>query len=689
LWDVGTGKNLRTFEGDTRRTVAVAISPDGKQVLSGGYDDTGFLWDKVTGQKLRTFQKPRLKPAFFSGMQSVAFRMDGKQILTGSSDGLAILWDTTSGEKVRQFTCDDRVLAVAYGPEAKQIQTVSLVATTIWNADTGQKLAEYTGNIGIHSVAFSPDSKSYLTGWYDGRVILREAATGRILRTFKGDPNWVMTVAFRPDGKQILTGTWGGPLRIWDVATGDELAQLISINQGENWAVVTPEGLFDGSRRGRENVFFRVDQTLDIVPLDRFFQDFYYPGLLAAIWRGERPMPGKPFRTNPAPLVRMLTDPAGGDRKDLVAIDVAVTDQGGGVSGPWLQHNGATLRGGQLLKKDGKTAVYRFTVSLIPGDNRLEARAATADGGRESDPAATTIKFDGQLSPPDLYVLAIGINRFAKDAGIAPLDFCVSDTKAVAELFQKRSGKLYRWIHVTPLLDDQATKSGILKAVTAIATKAQAQDTLVVYVASHGITVGQRFYVIPHDFKLGETAPPPPTPSNEAIVGLRGYRSTEAQNDAVRARGLAIDELGEVLATVPALKRVLIFDTCHSGSAVASAGLGQNPFAFRGAMERFSRAQGVYCLSATAADELAAETKELGHSILTYALLAGAGQTDKGPLAGQALKPASGAVDVLEWFRYARQQVPALYEKYTRRPQNVELSGDDQPSFPLLSPRPN
>ena len=62
-------------------------------------------------------------------------------------------------------------------------------------------------------------------------------------------------------------------------------------------------------------------------------------------------------------------------------------------------------------------------------------------------------------------------------------------------------------------------------------------------------------------------------------------------------------------------------------------------------MERFSRAQGVYSLSATAADELAAETKELGHSILTYALLAGAGQADKGPLAGQALKPASGAVD--------------------------------------------
>ena len=52
---------------------------------------------------------------------------------------------------------------------------------------------------------------------------------------------------------------------------------------------------------------------------------------------------------------------------------------------------------------------------------------------------------------------------------------------------------------------------------------------------------------------------------------------------------LAIDELGEVLAGVPALKRVLIFDTCHSGSAISLAGRQQNPFAFRGAIERFSR----------------------------------------------------------------------------------------------------
>ena len=168
------------------------------------------------------------------------------------------------------------------------------------------------------------------------------------------------------------------------------------------------------------------------------------------------------------------------------------------------------------------------------------------------------------------------------------------------------------------------------------------------------------------------------------MVGLRGYRGTSEQESAVREHGLAIDELGEVLANVPALKRVLIFDACHSGSAIQLAGKQQNPFAFRGAIERFSRAQGVYSLSATAADELAAESKELGHSILTYSLLAGLRAVDVGVLKDQPVRTSKEAVDVLEWFRYAKERVPGLYQKYVGRPQHVELSGDDQPGFPLL-----
>jgi WD40 repeat protein len=686
LWDAVSGQQLRPFGGRSARVTSAAFSPDGKQILTGtgSYAEKSFdsvLWDVATGQKLHTLQ------GHSKHVVGVAFSWDGKQVLTGSPDGTAILWDAQSGRKVRTFQAHG-ILCVALSPDAKQILAGCVDGTAILlKAAGGQQPHIFRHGALVDAVAFSPDGRQVLTGSWDKTAVLWDSQTGQKLRALQGHTGPVKSVAFSPDGRHVLTGSGDGMARLWDLATGDELARLISMDQGKEWAVLTPEGLFDGSSGGREKVAFRIGKGLDVVPLDRFFQDFYYPGLLAAIWRGGRPMPGKSLRTDPAPTLKMLVQAAGGG-KDRVAVDVAVTDQGSGVKGPWLQHNGAVLRAGSKLRQEGKTVHYRFAVALVPGNNRVEVRAATADGGRESEPAVAVVSFDGKLPEPELYVLAIGVNRFARGAGVSNLDYCVPDARAVADLFQKRSGRLFKAVHVTPLYDEQASKEGILKAVAALAGKARAQDTLVLYVASHGIAVGQRFYLIPHDFQLAKGGAVAPRPKEEmAAVAVRGYRgATDEQEAAVRARGLAIDELGEALAAVPALKRVLIFDTCHSGSAIALAGKRQNPFAFRGAMERFGRAQGVYSLAAAAADERAAEDKQLGHSILTYALLAGLGAAEGGPLKGQALKgDGGGGVDVLAWFRYAREQVPALYQRYVGRPQHVELSGDDQPTFPLLA----
>ena len=55
LWDVQSGKELRTFSGACHSVTAVAFRPDGKQVLTGGDDRTARLWDAQSGKELRTF----------------------------------------------------------------------------------------------------------------------------------------------------------------------------------------------------------------------------------------------------------------------------------------------------------------------------------------------------------------------------------------------------------------------------------------------------------------------------------------------------------------------------------------------------------------------------------------------------------------------------------------------------------
>lgn len=112
---------------------------------------------------------------------------------------------------------------------------------------------------------------------------------------------------------------------------------------------------------------------------------------------------------------------------------------------------------------------------------------------------------------------------------------------------------------------------------------------------------------------------------------------------------------------------------------------GADPFAFRGAIAELGKRQGVFVLAASAANEEAQEVDDLGHGVLTYALLAGLRAVPPGPLESRVLHPTdpTGAVDVLEWGSYASGQVPFLTKRYFGREQNIQMSGSGA-SFPLL-----
>jgi uncharacterized caspase-like protein len=224
-------------------------------------------------------------------------------------------------------------------------------------------------------------------------------------------------------------------------------------------------------------------------------------------------------------------------------------------------------------------------------------------------------------------------------------------------------------VRVDSLLNKKGTKKEIRDALKDIAATARPQDTLLVFLSGHGFTVGQRYYFLPHEFR------------NE---------SEQFESD-VRKLGLAGDELADAIAAVPALKRMLVLDTCNSGAALGKAGgLAKNPFAFRGAIERLSRSQGIFTIAATSGSEDTFEIPKLQHGVLTYALLAALKGIDKGPLADKAVKPtnADQVVGALEWFGFAASEVPRLTKQFVGREQDVKMSGEGAsfPVLPLLAP---
>jgi Caspase domain len=449
-------------------------------------------------------------------------------------------------------------------------------------------------------------------------------------------------------------------MRVWDIATGDERARMISLDKGKDWLVVTPEGLFDGSPGGRQKVMYRIGNGLNVVPVDRFFQDFYRPGLLAEVSRGgAKPVPEVKMARAQPPQLKIATPQSGTIATAEATLDA--TDQGGGIANLAIYQNGARVLAPGQSRTDGKTIHRTFTVALVEGRNHLRITASTADGSWESEPAELVLTYERPLAKSRLFLVAVGVNRYA-DANLN-LKYAASDAQAFAELFRRRGAALYDRVQATTLLDDKATKQSIHEALKQIAADTKPQDTLVLFLAGHGTMVGQRYYFVPHELR----------------------RQAELLEDDIRHQAIPADELSDDLGSAKALKRMLILDTCASGGALALTTKGRSGFALRGAIERLSRTQGIFTIAASSASEEAQQSKQLGHGVLSYALLAGLKATDGGPLDGQFVRPSNpeGVVDVLEWFSFAAGQVPRLTEKLYGAAQDVQTSAQGA-SFPVL-----
>jgi WD40 repeat protein len=252
LWDVATGKEIRTFLGHSSIVYSVAFSPDGRQVLSGSEDNTVKQWDAATGREIRTFS------GHLSFVTSVTFSPDGRQVLSGSWDNTVKLWETATGREIRTFSGHSRgVKSVTFSPDGRQVLSGSLDNTVkLWDTTTGMEIRTFSGHSDIvTSVAFSPDGRQVLSGSWDNTVKLWDAATGREIRTFSWHSSPVRTVAFSPDGRRVLSSSDYSVI-LWDAATGREIRTFSGHSHGVNSVAFSPDG--------RQALFGSGDNTIKL-----------------------------------------------------------------------------------------------------------------------------------------------------------------------------------------------------------------------------------------------------------------------------------------------------------------------------------------------------------------------------------------------------------------------------------------
>jgi eukaryotic-like serine/threonine-protein kinase len=225
IWDADTGQDLLTLKGHAGGTYSVALSRDGKRIVSGGIEDQMgalALWDADTGQRLLAVEGP-------STFYSVALSPDGKRIASGAANGLVQLWDADTGKEIRTLKEQSKArYSVAFSPDGKRIVCGGTnFRMAVCDADTGLEIFALGGlEKAWCGAVFSPDGKRIVGATRDGMVKVWDAQTGGLIQTLRGHTDLVAGVALSRDGKRVVSSGQDGMVKVWDADTGQETRTL-------------------------------------------------------------------------------------------------------------------------------------------------------------------------------------------------------------------------------------------------------------------------------------------------------------------------------------------------------------------------------------------------------------------------------------------------------------------------------
>ncbi len=226
--------------GHIRHSInSVAFSPDGHYFLSGSGDKSIKLWDVASGKEIRTYS------GHDNSVNAVVFSPDGRLFLSGSNTSMR-LWDVSSGEMIYQFSVD-WIKSILFSADSQSLLSGlggETISVTQWDANTGKERVTVSGNSKFSTpLVFSPDGEYVISApdpelfsvIEQGQRVLTsggatmtlvEVATGREVRRFTGHTDYILSAAFTPDGHFLASSGNDMTLRLWSVSTGEEIRKF-------------------------------------------------------------------------------------------------------------------------------------------------------------------------------------------------------------------------------------------------------------------------------------------------------------------------------------------------------------------------------------------------------------------------------------------------------------------------------
>ena len=228
LWEVSSSRPIHTFsEGHAFLASSALLFDNGKRLATAAGDNTTRVWDVATGIERFELEQTGRSAA-------LAVSPNGNWLVTGGPNGAVRWWNTNTGQMLSEANSHEAdVTAIAVGPNGKLVASGDDRGRIyLWRFDSEQNLSEPTLLRGhsrtITGLCFRPDGLRLVSSSGDRSVGQWDITSGKELdsKVLK-HPEWVSALALSQDGTRLLTASDDGYARVWNV----EEARLIAKQQ--------------------------------------------------------------------------------------------------------------------------------------------------------------------------------------------------------------------------------------------------------------------------------------------------------------------------------------------------------------------------------------------------------------------------------------------------------------------------